>query len=171
MAEEAKKDTKEAEKDTKEAEEAQPPPKSKLKLIVLASTVLLLGVGGFFGWKWYAARKVASAATQKAKVGTSIVYPLESFIVNLADKKGIGKRYLKLTMEIEVNGLEQRALVDHKGPQLRDAVLLMLSSRTIAEITSMEAKLELKQILLVRMNRAVGENVIQRVYFTEFVVQ
>jgi len=31
----------------KETKEAQPPPKSKLKLIVLASTVLLLGVGGF----------------------------------------------------------------------------------------------------------------------------
>lgn len=167
MAEEAEKDTKEAEKDT---EEAQPPPKSKLKLIVLASTVLLLGVGGFFGWKWYAAREVASAATQKVK-GTSIVYPLQAFIVNLADSKGIGKRYLKLTMEIEVNGPEQKALVDRKVPQLRDTVLLMLSSRTIAEITSMEAKLELKQILLARMNRAVGENIIQRVYFTEFVVQ
>lgn len=155
----------------KDTEEAQPPKKSKLiKLIVLASTVLLLGVGGFFGWKWYDARKVAGATTQKAEE-TYIVYPLKSFIVNLADKRGVGKRYLKVTMEIEVGGEEQKALVNHKVPQLRDAVLLMLSSRTIAEITTLEAKLELKQLLLARMNRAVGKNVIQRVYFTEFVVQ
>ena len=154
----------------KEVEEAQPPPKSKLKLIVLASTVLLLGVGGFFGWKWYAGRKVASATTQKLEE-MNIIYPLKSFIVNLADKKGVGKRYLKLTLEVEVGGEEQRALVNHKIPQLRDTILLMLSSRTIEEITSMEAKLELKQILLARMNRAVGKDVIQRVYFTEFVVQ
>ena len=167
MAEEAEKDTKEAEKDTKEA---QPPPKSKLKLIVLASTVLLLGVGGFFGWKWYSARKVAGAGTQKPEE-MNIVYPLKSFIVNLADKRGIGKRYLKVTMEIEVAGEEEKALVNHKVPQLRDTVLLMLSSRTIAEITTLESKLELKQVLLARMNRAVGKNVIQRVYFTEFVVQ
>ena len=154
----------------KEAEEAQPPKKSKLKLIVLASTVLLLGVGGFFGWKWYAGRKVASETTQKPEE-MNIVYPLKSFIVNLADKRGVGKRYLKLTLEVEVGGEEERALVNHKVPQLRDTILLMLSSRTIEEITSMEAKLELKQILLARMNRAVGKDVIQRVYFTEFVVQ
>lgn len=154
----------------KDTEEAQPPPKSKLKLIVLASTVLLLGVGGFFGWKWYAGRKVASETTQKP-ADMSIVYPLKSFIVNLADKTGVGKRYLKITMEIEVGGEEQRALVNRMVPQLRDTILLMLSSRTIEEITSMEAKLELKQVLLARMNRAVGKDVIQRLYFTEFVVQ
>lgn len=154
----------------KETEEAQPPPKSKLKLIVLASTVLLLGVGGFFGWKWYAARKVVGETTQNLEE-MNIVYPLKSFIVNLADKKGVGKRYLKLTLEVEVAGEKQRALVNHKVPQLRDTILLMLSSRTIEDITSMEAKLELKQVLLARMNRAVGKNVIQRVYFTEFVVQ
>jgi len=159
-----------AEEAVKEVEEAQPPPQSKLKLIVLASTVLLLGVGGFFGWKWYAGRKVASETTQKPEEMT-IVYPLKSFIVNLADKKGVGKRYLKLTLEVEVAGEEQRALVNHKIPQLRDTILLMLSSRTIAEITSMEAKLELKQVLLARMNSAIGKNVIQRLYFTEFVVQ
>jgi len=159
-----------AEEAVKDTEEAQPPKKSKLKLIVLASTVLLLGVGGFFGWKWYAARKVASETTQKPEE-MSIVYPLKSFIVNLADKKGVGKRYLKVTMEIEVAGDEQKALVNHKVAQLRDTILLMLSSRTIEEITSMEAKLELKQMLLARMNRAVGKDVIQRIYFTEFVVQ
>ena len=159
-----------AEEAVKEVEEAQPPPQAKLKLIVLASTVLLLGVGGFFGWKWYAGRKVASETTQKPEEMT-IVYPLKSFIVNLADKKGVGKRYLKLTLEVEVAGEEQRALVNHKIPQLRDTILLMLSSRTIAEITSMEAKLELKQVLLARMNSAIGKNVIQRLYFTEFVVQ
>jgi flagellar FliL protein len=165
--EEAVKDTEEAVKDT---EEAQPPKKSKLKLIVLVSTVVLLGVGGFFGWKWYGGRKVASATTQKADE-MHIIFPLKSFIVNLATKKGVGKRYLKVTMEIEVGGEEQRALVNHKVPQLRDTILLMLSSRTIAEINTMEAKLELKQALLARMNRAIGKNVIQRVYFTEFVVQ
>ena len=159
-----------AEEAVKEVEEAQPPPKSKLKLIVLASTVLLLGVGGFFGWKWYDGRKVASETTQKLDE-MNIVYPLKSFIVNLADKKGVGKRYLKLTLEVEVAGAEQRAQVNQKIPQLRDTILLMLSSRTIAEITSMEAKLELKQVLLARMNSAIGKNVIQRLYFTEFVVQ
>lgn len=158
---------KEAVKDT---EDVQPPPKSKLKLIVLISTVLLLGVGGFFGWKWYDGRKAQKGTAQKGEVMNSI-YPLKSFIVNLTDNKGVGKRYLKVTMEVEVAGEEQKALVNHNVAQLRDTILLMLSSRTIEEITSMEAKLELKQILLARMNQVLGKSVIQRVYFTEFVVQ
>ena len=160
----------EEEETVEETEEAQPPKKSKLKLIVLASTILLLGVGGFFGWKWYDGRKGQEETAQKEEV-KSIVYPLKSFIVNLTDKKGVGKRYLKITLEVEVSGEEQKVLVNNHVPQLRDTILLLLSSRNISEITTMEAKLELKQLLLARMNRAIGKNVIQRVYFTEFVVQ
>jgi flagellar basal body-associated protein FliL len=35
----------------------------------------------------------------------------------------------------------------------------------------MEGKLELKQALLSRINQALGEGIVQRIYFTEFVVQ
>ena len=37
------------------------------------------------------------------------------------------------------------------------------------KITSMEAKLELKQVLLARMNRAVGQNIIQMEQYMDFV--
>ena len=101
----------------------------------------------------------------------NITFPLKSFIVNLMDKKGVGKRYLKVTMEIEVNGEEHRKMVERYKPQLRDTILLLLSSQILKDINTMEGKLELKQALLSRMNRITGEGIIQRVYFTEFVVQ
>lgn len=149
---------------------AKPPKKSNLKLIVLASVVLILGAGGFFGWKWYADRKGQSEAEQ-TQDKLSIIYPFKSFIVNLTSKQGIGKRYLKITMELEVGKEEEKRKLEHHVPQLRDTVLLMLSSRTLEDINSMESKLELKQTLLSRMNQILGEAIIQRVYFTEFVVQ
>jgi flagellar FliL protein len=74
-------------------------------------------------------------------------------------------------MEVEVNGEEQRLLVEKRIPQLRDTVLLLLSSRSLKDINTMEGKLELKQALLARMNRVLGEGMIHRLYFTEFVVQ
>lgn len=149
--------------------EDEQPKKSKLKLIVLASLVVVLGVGGFLGWKWYSDKKAQEQATQEDE--TSVIFPLKSFIVNLLDKKGAGKRYLKLSMELEIGSEEQRLKVEKHIPKLRDTILLLLSSRSLKDIRTMEGKLELKQSLLSRMNQVLGEGMIHRVYFTEFVVQ
>jgi flagellar FliL protein len=155
--------------EVKEIEEDAPPKKSKLKLIIIASAVLVLGAGGFFGWKWYAGKKAEGDTDQKQHV--SLVFPLKSFIVNLADNTGAGKRYLKISMELEVGGEEKKAMIETHIAELRDTILLLLSSRSLKEVNTLEGKLELKQALLARMNSVLGEGLIQRVYFTEFVVQ
>ena len=157
------------EEEVKSAEEEEQPKKSKLKLIVIASLVIILGAGGFVGWKWYSNKKAHEEATKESDA--SIMFPLKSFIVNLVDKSGTGKRYLKLTMELEIGGEEQKMEVEKRIPHLRDTILLLLSSRSLKDIGTMEGKLELKQALLMRINRILGEGIVHRVYFTEFVVQ
>jgi flagellar FliL protein len=101
----------------------------------------------------------------------SIVCPLNSFVVNLLDKNGVGKRYLKVTMQLEVGKEEEKLLIENHNPQIRDTVLLLLSSQSLKEINTMDGKLELKQALLSRMNQILGDGVVRRIYFTEFVVQ
>jgi len=150
-------------------EENEQPKKSSLKLIMLASIVIILGAGGFFGWKWYSGKHAETEAAQTEDV--SIIYPLKSFIVNLIDRTGVGKRYLKVAIELEIGGQEQKGVVAKNIPQLRDTILLLLSNRSLKEVNTLEGKLELKQSLLSRMNRVLGEGIVQRVYFTEFVVQ
>ena len=148
--------------------------KSIVKPIILAGIVLLLGAGGFWGSNLFLKREKIEAGTApevKKEKAVSIVYPLKSFIVNLRDKTGVGKRYLKVTMEIEVGNEKAKAAVDSQAAQLRDTILLLLSSQSIKEINSMEGKMELKHGLLTRMNRILGESIIRKIYFTEFVVQ
>jgi flagellar FliL protein len=87
------------------------------------------------------------------------------------DKQGVGKRYLKITMELEVNKEEDKLLIENHNAQIRDTILLLLSSQSLKEINTMEGKLELKQNLLSRMGQILGDGVIHRIYFTEFVVQ
>ena len=155
---------------TKDDQEGKPPKKSYLKLIIIASIVLVLGAGGFFGYnKFKNNSKAAAAAPKKPKV--SIICPLKSFVVNLLDKRGVGKRYLKVTIEIEVDKEEDKQLIDSHNPQLRDSILLLLSSQTLNEINTMDGKLALKQELLSRMKQILGNGVVRRIYFTEFVVQ
>ena len=160
----------EEKEEVKGTEEVQAPKKSKYKMILIATMVLLIGAGGFIGYRMLKKNTEVKAATQKnGKV--SIICPLKSFVVNLLDKKGVGRRYLKVTIEVEVGKETDKQLIESNDPQIRDSVLLLLSNQTLSEINTMEGKLALKQELLSRMAQILGEGVVRRIYFTEFVVQ
>jgi len=141
---------------------------SKLKIIIIVGLLLLMGAGGFFGYSKYNKSKKNKPETEQQM---SIIVPLKSFVVNLFDKRGIGKRYLKINMEIEVGSEEDRTRVENNVPRLRDTVLILLSSQTLKEINTMEGKLELKKAIILRMNQILGNKTVRRIYFTEFVVQ
>ncbi|MFZ0483762.1 MAG: flagellar basal body-associated FliL family protein [Desulfobacterales bacterium] len=160
----------EEKKEVKDAEKEQAPKKSKLKFIIIAVAVMLIGAGGIYGYSKYDKEKKDNAEATKEKI-MSIVCPLNSFVVNLQDKTGVGKRYLKLTMQLEVGKEDDKLLIGNHNAQIRDTVLLLLSSQSLKEINTMEGKLELKQTLLSRMNQILGNNVVRGIYFTEFVVQ
>jgi flagellar protein FliL len=160
----------EEKKEVKDAEKEQSPKKSKLKLIIIAVAVMLIGAGGIYGYSMYDKEKKDNAEETKEKI-LSIVCPLNSFVVNLQDKTGVGKRYLKLTMQLEVGKEDDKLLIGNHNAQIRDTVLLLLSSQSLKEINTMEGKLELKQTLLSRMNQILGDSVVRGIYFTEFVVQ
>jgi flagellar protein FliL len=150
--------------------------KSMMKWIVIGVAIVFIGAGGYVGWNVYARMTVMpnEAPSDNSKMKTEkpvVIFPLRSFIVNLMDRSGIGKKYLKVTMEIEVGNEEKKKLVENHIPQLSDMILLLLSSQSTEEINTLEGKLELKHALLTRMNQVIGSPVIHKVYFTEFVVQ
>jgi flagellar FliL protein len=159
----------------------------KLKWIILL--VLLLGVlggGGWFGYKYFIAKKAATAEGAPAEAGaageagkaggkegekaakTEIV-TLPTFVVNLADP--LGRRYLKLTVDVEM--ADQKAAEELRGsePKVRDAIILLLSSKTFADLSSVESKILLKNEIVERLNQVVAGNKVLRVYFTEMVIQ
>ncbi len=161
--------------------EAQPPKKSPVGLIlILGIVVIVLGAGGFWGWNQFVNKDATGTETEKqATEGVSkrkkreigIVVPLESFIVNLLDKAGLGKRYLKITVELEVISEQDQLLLDSHKTRLRDTILLLLSGLSFDEVNTIEGKLDLKQALLSRINQIMGGGIVRRIYFTEFVVQ
>jgi flagellar FliL protein len=161
----------------KEKEEAKvvggdnKPGNPMIKLITIVLALLVIGGGGYFGWNIYTKEAETNPEVKEKEVEKAMVYPLKSFVVNLYDKKGIGKRYLKVTVELEYVGEENKITIDDNIPQLRDAILILLSNQTLRDINTIEGKLELKHELLSRMNQVFGEGIIRRIYFTEFVVQ
>ena len=93
---------------------------------------------------------------------------MQPFLVNLADP--LGRRYLKLTLDVELTSEKDLESFEMNKPKLRDTILLLLSSKTYEDLRPVEAKLELKKEIAQRMNQIMGGKVL-RVYFTEIVVQ
>lgn len=160
---------------TEKVSEEKAPKKSKFKWILLVTVVLILGIGGYLGWAFVMKGGEGMAGIPdplvKLKAEKTVIYPLDAFIVNLMDRSGLGKRYLKVTMKLELGSEKDKELLDNYTPQIRDTVLLLLSSLTFKDINSIEGKLDLKQSLVSRINRVLGNGHVEKIYFSEFVVQ
>ena len=161
-------------------EKKEPEKKSFLKWIIVGAVIVFIVAGGGAGWHLFLKKDTESVADKapgaEAKQvsdadETRIICPLESFIVNLADKSGLGKRYLKTTIELEVDDEKGQLRLQAYKSQLRDTILLLLTSQSFNDISSIEGKLDLKQALLTRINQTLGSGMVRRLYFTEFVVQ
>ena len=97
------------------------------------------------------------------------LYEMEPLIVNLERSKG--KRYLKVKMSFELNKESLLPEVQARMPQIRDAILLMISGKAFTDVSTVEGKLALRDALVTRINGLLETGFVKRIYFQEFVVQ
>ena len=162
---------------------------NKVLLILMGLVlVLVLGMGGGMFMIWSKLSAVSSKAVvpetgaevtpDKAKpeeIGA--VVSVDTFIVNLADPGG--NRYLRVTMDLELVGKP----ADKSGgktagdelakrmPQIRDAILMILSTKRYVDISTPEGKTALREEILNAANGLLASSQISRIYFKEFVIQ
>ena len=160
-------------------ETAGAPKSSSKKFILIGLVLLLLGGGGFAGWKFLWAGKASGKDDQAAvkseealeDVDTSpgIIHEMDPFIVNLLGDRG--KRYLKAKLDLEVENEHVNSELKKRTPQLRDAILLLLTSKTFEDVDKPEGKIQLRNELIARINQLLKGGTVRTLYFTEFVVQ
>jgi len=90
-------------------------------------------------------------------------------VVNLNDPGG--KRYLKTDIELEYTSEEVGVELQRRLPQLRDLILLQLSSKGLDDIQSVDGKIALRRELIQRINQTLTSGKVRNLYFTEFVIQ
>ena len=163
MADEEKKEEKKADDKNRK--------KSPLRWILIAGAAVVLGVGGYLAWSFFgpgfskdgALSSGGSPAKEVNKNEVSrIICPLDSFVVNLMDKTNIAKRYLKVTMALEVADEEAKAKIERHKTQIRDTIILLLTSQTVQDLNSVEGKLGLKQELMNRVNLILGAGMVEQ---------
>ena len=159
-------------------------------LIIVVVAALAAGLGGAFvavkllGGKSETApvnedRKPEAAAKAEpngaagAKTGSNAapgaMFDLEPFIVNLADSPEI--RYLKLTVKLEADNEAVSAELSSRIPQLRDTILVLLSSKDSTTIRTPQGKFQLRDEITQRVNGLLPKPGVRSVYFTDFVLQ
>ena len=160
-------------------EEAVPPvqhKKSSLKWAIVGILVFTaVGAGGAVTWFKYLTPHKADAKpseekgsrpAQPTKMGP--IVDLDPFIVNLADSE---PRFLKLTIKLELDGPTVKTEIAERTPQVRDALLILLSGKESQTIKPTAGKLQLRDEILQRINALLETGQARNAYFTEFVVQ
>ena len=145
-----------------------------LKLILILLILGVLGAAGFFGYNYFMEQRDSEpddpdAPEQDERPRDTVMVELEPFVVNLADP--LGRRYLRTTLEVEAVNRSAANELEDQRPQVRDAILLLLSSKTFEDLRTMDRKIHLRNELVERLNQAIGQNKVYKDYFTEFVVQ
>lgn len=161
----------------------------KMVIIIVAGT-LVLGLGGAFAlFKLMAgghggddqkaeatvAKTVGKGETEakhgadKAAGSPGAIYDVDPFIVNLADTPEV--RYLKLTVKLELESQDASAELASRIPQLRDTILVLLTSKDSASIRTPQGKFQLRDEITQRVNSLLPKPGVRAAYFTDFVVQ
>ncbi len=164
---------------------------SKKMIIIIAAVFFvmmgMMGTGFFIIWKQMSAavaqvtqgdeqaEEEEEIPPEEAEVNIGPLYKLDTMIVNLADHGG--KRYLRVTMEMELKPAEELdpadlvEEIDKRLPQIRDTILMILPSKTYADISNTAGKIGLRDQIMAQLNSLLKKGQIATIYFTEFVVQ
>lgn len=160
---------KEKQEELEQGEQAsEPKKKNSLKWVVIAlAGVLLLGAAGAAGWYFLGQKGAAKPA--EAKPVTLAIWPMDPFIVNIAEAGG--DRYLKLVIQLEVSDKAISAELDQLKPRLRDTILDLLTSRAHKDLVDLAGKQRLREDIAGRINNILSKGKVTKVYFTDFVIQ
>lgn len=155
-------------------------PRNPLLLILLALVLLNTGATG---WLVYSqALGVPHQEAAAAPINTppvaeppaaqppeTILTALDPFIANLADPSG--KRYLRATFEIEVSPPLVVEEMHKKTAQVRDSILLVLTSKSYDEIRTTAGKGALREEIMAELNKIFTSGKACQIFFKEFIVQ
>lgn len=151
--------------------------KKKMMVIIIAAVVLLAGGGGgafvFMGKKDPAAAEAEAA--HEAPVGPPVYYAFEQPFTSNLQSGTTGYEVTQIALHVRVKDAKASEAMKTYAPEVRGAILELLSSKTGDEILSPEGKAALKDAIKKTLNgitqRYEKHDLIEDVIFTSFIVQ
>jgi flagellar FliL protein len=136
----------------------------------VALSALAVGIiFGLVGGAWFFTReffKPKAAAEEKKR---EVTMDMEPFVVNLANQNS--GRYLRASLSLVLKDEQDRRGVKESASRIRDGLIMLLSSKRAERLLEAEGKAELRGEIVEQINAAVGEPLVDAVYFREFLIQ
>jgi len=164
--------------DTSEQHNGKNNKKMKKKgLFIFLVPLVILGFGGglmYFLKPSFLASflpNYAGVQTEKdtAKKEKGFLYKMDPLIVNLADAETL--HYLKIKIDLESTEEKPNEEFEKRLPQIRDNILLLLSTKERKVLMDAEGKNKLRAEICEKVNQSLKNFKIKDIYFTEFLIQ
>lgn len=155
-------------------EEAPKKGKGKLLIIIAAVVVVLIG-GGVAAWLLLSKPDAEEGAKQEEHAEEEHAAPiyekLETFTVNLADQGG----FLQTDIQLVLEDAKVQEKIKTRLPEVRDAMIRLLSSKTAEELSQQEGMDKLAEDIQKQINEVLGvkgkEKGVKKVLFGAFIIQ
>lgn len=155
-------------------------PKSSplLLAIITLNTLVILGVGILLYLNKQkelekpSMEPIIEGALDDAKKGVGentagFSVPLDYFLVNLAEDQG--QKLFKVEMEFDVDSVDVQEEINKRMPQVRDIIIILLSSKNYSQISTPKGKENLKEEIRDTVNSFLTKGKINKVLFTQFI--
>jgi len=103
------------------------------------------------------------------KEGQSIIYAINNIVVNPAGTGG--SRFLSVSLGFALDSPELEAEFSKNEPIIRDALITILASKTVAELTDTKQKEIARYQIKKRVSQLMHTDGLTGVYYTDFVLQ
>ena len=87
--------------------------------------------------------------------------------MNLAEDQG--QKLFKVQMEFDVDSVEVQEEINKRMPQVRDIIIILLSSKSYNQISTPKGKERLKEEIRDTVNSFLTKGKINKVLFTQFI--
>ena len=96
-------------------------------------------------------------------------FDFENVVVNLSGS--LGTKYLKTSFTLYSSNANLKKLMEENKKQLMDVAINVLSSRSMADLEAAGAKNVVRNDLMANFNEALHSDLVEQIFYTEFVVQ
>lgn len=80
-------------------------------------------------------------------------------------------KFLKVTVKLKLAKADCTPLVDPHVAEMRDSILMLLSSKEYTMVNTVQGKMELRDEILERVQHIVKGGKVKAAFFTDFVAQ
>ena len=99
----------------------------------------------------------------------SLLYAIEDIVINPSGTGG--SRFLSVSFGFEIESMELQQEFAHKEAVVRDALITIMSSKTVAELTDARQKEVMRYQIKKRLSKLLQTEDLAGVYYTDFVLQ